>query len=445
MGGWPRIFASKIPQSIPIQTIKLNSMQSKPRATLFEHAKDIYAALGVDVEAALQTLQSIPISLHCWQGDDLGGFEGGASSLDGGIQATGKFPGKARTIAELRQDLDKALSLIPGKHRLNLHACYADLEGRKVERSEYSIREFQSWIEWCREKQMGMDFNPTLFSHPLAANGLTLTHPDAAIREYWIAHCVACRDIATEFGKQLGTPSIANIWIPDGSKDLPVDRKSPRLRLEQSLDAIFLPQLNPAHAKDAVESKLFGIGSESYVAGSHEFYLGYAVSRQKVLCLDAGHFHPTESLADKLSSVLHFVPEVLLHVSRGVRWDSDHVVMMDDPTRAIAEELVRGEFLNRTHIGLDFFDASINRVAAWVIGTRNTLKCLLSALLEPISLLRAAERSGDFTTRLAMLEELKTLPMGAVWNEHCRRNGIPESTAWIPIIKDYEANVLSKR
>lgn len=411
----------------------------------YSFAKEAYAQMGVDAETALATLARTPISLHCWQGDDVGGFENARPSLDGGIQATGNYPGKARTIEELRADLDEALSLIPGRHRLNLHACYADLGGRKVERNAYTIGEFQSWVDWCRERSLGLDFNPTYFSHPLAAGGMTLSHPDGAVRQFWIEHGIACRRIAAEAGRQLGSPVITNVWIPDGAKDSPVDRKGPRERLEAALDAVFAEPLDPAHMRDAVESKLFGIGSESYVVGSHEFYLGYALSRGKMLCLDAGHFHPTENLADKISSVLQFTPELLLHVSRGVRWDSDHVVLLDDPTRAIAEELVRGQFLDRTHIGLDFFDASINRVAAWVIGTRNALKCLLSALLEPVEKLRALEAGGDFTSRLALLEELKTMPLGLVWDEYCRRQNSPVGLEWISRVKRYEADVLSTR
>jgi len=413
--------------------------------TSYPQAHEAYAALGVDTESVLATLASIPISLHCWQGDDVGGFEQEGGELTGGIQATGNYPGKARTIAELRQDLDKAVSLIPGKHRLNLHAIYADLDGQKVERNDYTVAQFQSWIDWCKERGMGMDFNPSYFSHPLAADGLTLSHPDAAVREYWIEHGVACRKIGAEMGRQLGSATVTNVWIPDGSKDIPVDRKGPRARLETSLDAIFADAIDPALHLDAVECKLFGIGSESYVVGSHEFYMGYAVTRQKLLCLDAGHFHPTESLADKISSALQFVPEILLHVSRGVRWDSDHVVIMDDQTRAIAEEIVRGGFLSRTHIGLDFFDASINRVAAWVIGTRSALKCLLVALLEPAAMLRQFEAEGDFTSRLAMLEELKSLPFGAVWDEHCRRQNVPVGRTWLAEVKTYESDVLANR
>ena len=414
--------------------------------TLYPPAQETYAALGVDTEKVLSALGSIPISLHCWQGDDVGGFEKEDSKLGGGgIQAIGNYPGKARSLAELRRDLDQALALIPGRHRLNLHGCYADLAGRKIERNAYTVEHFQSWIDWCGERAMGMDFNPTFFSHELAADGFTLSHPDAGIRRFWIEHAVACRKIGAAAGKRLGTAAVTNVWIPDGSKDLTVDRKGPRERLEASLDEIFREPLDPKHNLDAVEAKLFGLGSESYVVGSHEFYLGYAITRRKVLCLDAGHFHPTESVADKISSILQFVPEILLHVSRGVRWDSDHVVIIDDPTRAIAEELVRGGFLARTHIGLDFFDASINRVAAWVIGTRSALKCLLAALLEPLEMLRQFELESDFTSRLALFEELKTLPIGAVWEEYCRRQDVPGGAAWLNEVKKYESEVLSQR
>jgi L-rhamnose isomerase len=412
----------------------------------FEAARDLYAGYGVDAELALRRLAEIPISLHCWQGDDVGGFEAAGGELSGsGLAATGNYPGKARTIAELRSDLEKALSLIPGRHRLNLHACYADLGGRKLDRDEYSVAEFQSWIDWCRGLGIGLDFNPTLFAHPNAADGLTLSSPKASIREFWIRHSIACREIGAEIGRQLGTPCVTNVWIPDGSKDSPVDRKGPRLRLEAALDAIFAKPLDPAHNLDAVECKLFGLGSESYVVGSHEFYLGYAIARGKVVCLDSGHFHPTESLADKISSVLQFVPEILLHVSRGVRWDSDHVTTFDDSTRAIMEELVRGDFLPRTHIGLDYFDASINRIAAWIIGARSALKALLVALLEPAVQLRALEAEGDFTGRLALLEEAKTLPAGAIWNEHCRRQNAPPGLEWLNEVRQYETSVLSKR
>jgi len=414
-------------------------------STPYSFAQQAYAEIGVDTEAALTALAQIPISLHCWQGDDVAGFEAQGEALSGGIQATGNYPGKARNISELRADLDQALSLIPGKHRLNLHAIYGDFDGKKVDRDAVSVEHFQSWIDWSKERQLGIDFNPSFFSHALSKDGSTLSHADKAVREFWINHGIASRKIAVEIGRQLGNTAVTNYWVPDGAKDLPIDRKSPRERLEASLDAIFAEKIDPSHNLDAVECKLFGIGSESYVVGSHEFYMGYAVTRQKLLCLDAGHFHPTENLADKISSMLQFVPEILLHVSRGVRWDSDHVVLLDDPTKAIMEEIVRGGFTSRTHIGLDFFDASINRVAAWVIGTRSALKSLLIALLEPIETLRRAENDGDNTSRLALLEELKTMPFAAVWDEHCRRQNVPVGPAWLKEVKTYESSVLAKR
>jgi L-rhamnose isomerase len=413
--------------------------------TAYSIAQEHYAALGVDAEAALGKLAALSVSLHCWQGDDVGGFEKAGAELGGGLAVTGNYPGKARTLSELRQDLEQALALIPGKHRVNLHACYADLGGKKVDRNELAPAHFQSWIDWSRERGLGLDFNPTYFSHPLAADGFTLSHADKTVRKFWVEHGAACRRIGAEMGRQLGKACVTNVWIPDGYKDLPVDRKAPRERLAESLNAVFAEKIDPRHNLDAVESKLFGIGSESYVVGSHEFYLGYAVKNQKLYCLDAGHFHPTENLADKISSVLQFVPGILLHVSRGVRWDSDHVVLFDDPTRALMEEVVRGGFLDRTHIGLDFFDASINRVAAWVIGTRSALKCLLAALLEPTEQLREREAAGDFTSRLALLEETKTLPLGAVWEEHCRRQQVPGGGQWLAAVKKYESAVLSAR
>lgn len=394
---------------------------------------------------ALRRLGTIPISLHCWQGDDVGGFERSGSEMGGGLAVTGNYPGKARTPDELRADLGKALSLIPGNHRLNLHASYAETGGSKIDRTDYTIEHFQAWIDWCKSRGLGFDFNPTYFAHPLAADGFTLSHRDPAIRGYWIAHGKTCRRIAAEAGRQIGKTVITNFWIPDGYKDSPVDRKAPRERLAASLDEIFAETMDPRLTLDAVESKLFGIGSESYVVGSHEFYLGYAIKRQKLYCLDAGHFHPTESLADKVSSILQFVPGLLLHVSRGVRWDSDHVVLLDDPTRALTEEIVRGGFLDRTHIGLDYFDASINRIAAWVIGTRNTLKALLFALLEPTGSLREMEAAGDLTARLAMLEELKSMPLAAVWDEHCRRADVPAGIVWLEDVRKYEKDVLSQR
>jgi len=408
-------------------------------------ACQIYGAFGVDPESALDALSKTPISLHCWQGDDVGGFEKKGMALGGGLAVTGHYPGKARSPEELRSDLTRALALLPGRHRVNLHASYGDVVGRGIDRDAYGIEHFQGWVDWAKAEGLGLDFNPTYFSHPLAADGLTLSHPDPRVRQFWIDHGIACRRIASEMGQQLGSPAVTNFWIPDGSKDTPIDRHGPRRRLEESLDAIFAEPIAPELNLDAVEAKLFGIGSESYVVGSHEFYLGYAITRRKLLCLDAGHFHPTENLADKISSVMSFVPGILLHASRGVRWDSDHVVALDDATRAIFEEVVRGNFLERTRIGLDFFDASINRIAAWVIGARSVLKALLLALLEPAAMLRKFEGEGDGAGRLALLEETKALPFGAVWNEHCERHGVPPGLAWLDEVRKYERETLAAR
>ena len=410
----------------------------------YKSATTRYAELGVDTESAMLELAKIAISLHCWQGDDVGGFENAGRSLGGGIAVTGNYLGKARTADELRGDLEKALSLIPGKHRLNLHAFYGEFGGKKVDRNEIQPKHFQEWIGWAKQNQLGMDFNPTCFSHPKAADGFTLSHADAGIRNFWIEHCIASREIGAAMGKALGSPTVTNVWIPDGFKDTPVDRLAPRQRLTGSLDKVFAKKLSNKHHLDAVECKLFGIGSESYVVGSHEFYMGYAIKNQKLLCLDAGHFHPTETIVDKITSTLMYVPEILLHVSRGVRWDSDHVVILDDALQAIAAELVRNQLLTKTHIGLDFFDASINRIAAWVIGTRNTIKSLLIALLEPPSL-KAAEQSGDLTARLAIMEESKGLPWGAVWDQYCLTSGVPIGQHWLDEVRSYEHAVLAKR
>jgi len=421
-------------------------MKDEKVTQAYEIAKDQYAALGVDVDAAMRKLAKIPISLHCWQGDDVGGFETvGAQLSGGGIQATGNYPGKARTVAELRADVEKALSVVPGRHRLNLHACYLENGGKFVDRNEMQPKHFQGWIDWAKSKRLGMDFNPTYFSHAKAADGFTLTHPDKAIRNFWIEHGIACRKIGAEMGRQLGTTTVTNVWIPDGYKDIPVDRTAPRERLSDSLDKIFAEPIDPKLHLDAVEAKLFGIGAESYTAGSAEYYMGYAVSRQKLLTLDAGHFHPTEVISEKISSVLLFCPGLLLHVSRPVRWDSDHVVILDDELQAIAKELVRSGKLDRIHIGLDYFDASINRVAAWVIGTRNMLKALLIAFLEPTAALRKVELKMDFTERLVKLEEMKSLPWAAVWDFYCAKKGVPVGAAWFDEVRKYEAQVLSKR
>lgn len=419
--------------------------KSKSIAAAYRLARERYAASGAETDAALQQMEKIPISLHCWQGDDIGGFENPGAGPGGGLAVTGNHPGKARTPAQLRSDIGKALSLIPGRHRLNLHAFYAEFAGRRVDRDAIEPRHFENWIAWAKANGLGLDFNPTCFSHPKAEDGFTLSHRDAGIREFWIEHCRRSREIGAAMGKALGSPTVTNVWIPDGFKDTPADRKAPRERLALSLDAIFKKPLPPKHHLDAVEPKLFGIGSESYVVGSHEFYLGYAITRKKVFCLDAGHFHPTETIADKISSVFQYVPRVLLHVSRGVRWDSDHVVTLTDELHAIAQELVRGGFLPRTHLGLDYFDASINRVAAWVIGTRNLQKALLAALLDPIARLRDAENNGDYTVRLALQEEAKTMPLGAVWDMHCEQQGVPSGESWLAEVRAYEKSVLAKR
>jgi L-rhamnose isomerase len=412
---------------------------------VYTDAKDRFAESGVDTDRALERLGHTSISLHCWQGDDVGGFEGRAGALDGGLAVTGNYPGKARTADELRSDLECGLAMIPGNHRVNLHAIYAETGDRRVERTELEPVHFAPWIDWAQRQGLKLDFNPTFFAHPLAASGQTLSHADDATRRYWIEHGRACRRIGAAMGQALGSACITNVWIPDGSKDMPVDRRAPRERLRQSLDEIFAEKLDPRHNLDAVESKLFGIGSESYVVGSHEFYLGYAIKRDVLLCLDAGHFHPTESVADKISAVLTWVNELLLHISRGVRWDSDHVVILSDEVRAMMQEVVRGNYLDRTRIALDYFDASINRVAAWVIGARATLIALLGALLEPVEMLRKLETDGDLTGRLATLESLKSLPFGAVWDYHCAVSEVPLGASWLDEVRRYEADVLSRR
>ncbi len=409
----------------------MNSTSTEHLNQAYTLAHERYAQLGVDTEQALAALATVALSLHCWQGDDVAGFENTGEALSGGIAATGNYPGKARTPDELRTDLDQAYRLIPGSHRLNLHAMYAETGGKRVERNELRPEHFAAWRDWARANGHGVDFNPSCFSHPKAADGFTLASPDAGIRRFWIEHCQASRLIGAAFGKALGTPCVTNIWIPDGYKDTPFDRVGPRRRLTESLDAVLAEKLDPAHNLDAVEPKLFGLGSESYVVGSHEFYLGYAQSRRILLCLDAGHFHPTETIADKISAVLLYLPEILLHVSRGVRWDSDHVVTLTDDLQAITQEIVRGGNLSRVHVGLDYFDASINRVAAWAIGARNTLRALLMALLEPREQLQALELAGDYTGRLALLEELKGLPFGAVWDYHCLRQEAPVGLAFL--------------
>ncbi len=408
-------------------------------------AQERYAALGVDTEQALAQLAQISLSLHCWQGDDVAGFEAPDAELTGGIAATGNYPGKARNAAELRSDLDQAYRLIPGRHRLSLHAIYAEPGTTPVERNALRPEHFASWVDWAKANQHGLDFNPTCFSHPLSDSGFTLASSDPQIRQFWIEHCIASRKIGESFGRELGTPCVTNIWIPDGFKDTPVDRTTPRRLLKASLDEVFAVPIDRQYNLDAVESKLFGLGSESYVVGSHEFYLGYALTNGILLCLDSGHFHPTELISDKLSAVLMYAQGVVLHISRGVRWDSDHVVTFTDELQTIMHEVIHGGQLERIHIGLDFFDASINRIAAWVIGSRNVLRAGLLALLTPIDRLRHFEVDGDYTARLALLEELKGLPWGAVWDHFCVQQNVPVGVRFLDEIKAYEAQELSQR
>ncbi len=407
----------------------------------YELARERYAALGIDTDKALETLQHIPLSLHCWQADDVTGFESGGA-LTGGIQATGNYPGKARDIDELRADILKAASLIPGKHRLNLHEIYGEFGGEFVDRDQVEPRHFEGWMQWAKENGMKLDFNSTSFSHPKSGD-LTLSNPDDGIRGFWVEHTKHCRAIAEEMGRRQGDACIMNLWVHDGSKDITVNRMKYRELLKASLDDIFATEY--AHMKDCVESKVFGIGLESYTVGSNDFYIGYAASHGKIVTLDTGHFHPTESVADKVSALLLFVPELMLHVSRPVRWDSDHVTIMNDDTMDLCKEIVRCDALNRVHIGLDYFDASINRIGAYVIGSRATQKCLLQALLEPLDTLRRYEAAGQGFERLALLEEGKSLPWNAVWDMFCLKNGVPVGEDFITVVEDYEKNVLSKR
>jgi L-rhamnose isomerase len=412
----------------------------------YQSAREQYAAYGVDTEAALAALAAIPLSIHCWQGDDVGGFEKPEAVLTGGgIQVTGNYPGKARTPAELRADMAKALSLIPGRHRVNLHASYGEFGGKNVDRDQVEPAHFQGWVSWAREHGLGLDFNSTFFSHPKANEGWTLSHRDPAIRAFWVEHAKRCRAITAFMGREVGSPCIHNLWIPDGCKDTPADRWTPRRLLRESLDEVYSTSYPAAEMKDAVESKLFGIGSESYVVGNHEFYLAYAIANAKIVCLDMGHFHPTESIADKISAVLQFADELLLHLSRGVRWDSDHVTIMSDEVRAVMDEIVRGQALDRVYLALDFFDGSMNRVGAWVIGARATLRALLAALLSPNRELKEAERRGDNFARLALMEEARALPLGAVWDHYCQTRGTATGLEIIDEVHAYEATVTSKR
>lgn len=408
----------------------------------FKNASERYAAIGVDVEAALKRLAEVRISMHCWQGDDVRGFD--AESLSGGIAATGNYPGRARNADELMADIRKAYSLIPGKHKLNLHASYR-ITDEKVDRDALEPKHFAAWVDFARAEGIGLDFNPTYFSHPKAADNLTLSNPDKGIRDFWIAHGKACRRIADYFGRELGITALNNVWIPDGTKDVPGDRLGPRMRLKESLDAIFAEKFDKSHMADAIEGKVFGIGVESYTVGSHEFYMNYAAKNGLMCLLDTGHYHPTEVVSDKLSSMLIFNENVALHVSRPVRWDSDHVIKLDDELKELATELVRCNALHRVFIGLDFFDASINRIAAWVVGMRNMQKALLYGLLSPNDQLRKWQEAQDYTDLLVGLEEIKTLPFGVIWAEFCRRTNVPEDGAWLPEVRRYESNVLAKR
>lgn len=409
----------------------------------YEYAKELYANLGVNTEDALRQLSRVKISMHCWQGDDVGGFEN-SGSLSGGIAATGNYPGKARNFEELTSDIDMAMKMIPGTHKVNLHAIYA-VTDHPVERDALQPEHFAAWVDFAKDRGLGLDFNPTLFSHPKAANSLTLSNPDESIRHFWVEHCKRCREITEYFGKELGQLSLDNIWIPDGYKDIPADRLGPRQRLKDSLDEIFSEKLDPRYICDSVESKVFGIGLESYTVGSHEFYMNYATKNGVLCLLDNGHYHPTEVVSDKIPSMLLFSDKLALHVTRPVRWDSDHVVIFDDELKEIAKEIVRCSALDRVLIGLDYFDASINRVAAWVVGMRNMQKALLYALLTPHAALKKLQDSGDCTSLLAMQEELKTYPFADVWDHFCEMNNVPVRQNWLSDIRRYETDVLSKR
>lgn len=409
----------------------------------YEYAKEVYAGRGVDVDKAIEAMKGVPISMNCWQADDVLGFDGD-DTLSGGIATTGNYPGRARTADELRADADKAMSMIPGEKKFNLHASYANLNGRKIERSEYTADLFSEWMDWAKERGMGLDFNPTYFSHPMVKDGFTLASPDKAVRDYWIEHGKRCREIGEAFYKTLGKECVINYWMPDGYKDNPIDMAGPRARMVESLDAIFAGG-NIEGVKEAVESKVFGLGVESYTVGSHELMMGYAITRNKLYCLDAGHFHPTEVISNKISSIMQYMPELLLHVSRPVRWDSDHVVTMDDELMAIMQQVVRNGYTQRVKIALDFFDASINRLAAWIIGTRNARKALLRANLENTAELKKLELDTDFTARLALTEEDKTLPFGAIWDYYCLKEGVPVGENWLKEVRDYEKNVMSAR
>jgi L-rhamnose isomerase len=412
----------------------------------YEIAREQYSNSGVDTDIALAKMDNVVISLHCWQADDVGGFETPDATLTGGgIQATGNYPGKATSISELKKDLEKVLSLLPGKYRLNLHALYGDFGGELVDRDQIEPKHFQTWIDWCREQGIGMDFNPSFFSHPKAQAGFTLSSKDESIRQFWVEHLKRCRKISAEIGRQLGTPCVMNIWIPDGSKDIPVDRNAHRVLLKKSLDEAFAVTYPKEHLKDALESKLFGIGAEAMTVGSQEFYLGYAIQHNKLICLDNGHFHPTEQVGDKVTSCLLYVDELLLHLTRPIRWDSDHAVTLNEDVQLIASEIIRNDFLNRVNIGLDFFDASINRLGAYIVGSRAAKKAFMIAMLEPFARLKELEENGQLFERLALLEELKTKPFGAVWDYYCLKSGVPVGEDYIAEVQEYERTVLSLR
>jgi len=412
----------------------------------FEIAKEQYAELGVDTDKVLKTMEDVNISLHCWQTDDVGGFETPDAELGGGgIQVTGNYPGKACTIEEMRQDLDKVMSLLPGKQRLNLHAIYGEFGEKFIDRDQIEVKHYQGWIDWAKERNMGLDFNATCFSHPKADDGFTLSSKNEEYRKFWVEHVKRCRAIGAEMGKQLGKPCVHNTWIPDGSKDTPIDRYGHRSLLKKSLDEILEDEYPKKYLKDAVESKLFGIGSESMVVGSHDFYLGYAIKNNILICLDNGHFHPTEQVGDKISACLQFIDELLLHLTRGVRWDSDHVATFNDEILLIAQEIIRANVLHRVNIGLDFFDASLNRIGAYVIGARAVQQAFLFALLEPTERLREYEETGKNFERLAMLEIMKSKPFGAVWDYYCMKNKVPVGEDYITEIQKYESDVLKHR
>jgi L-rhamnose isomerase len=411
----------------------------------YEIAVTRYAGLGVDAKAAMAVTAKVPVSLHCWQGDDVTGFEGADGLSGGGILATGNYPGRARNADELRADAELAFSLVPGTKRFNLHTIYAETAGKKVPRDELAPEHFAKWISWAKERKLGLDFNPSFFSHPMADSGYTLSSADKSVREFWIRHGKASRRIASAMGQALGSPSVNNVWVPDGSKDLPADRAAPRARLQSALDEVFSEKLPAGTIGDAVESKLFGIGSEAYVVGSHEFYMGYAIKHGLKLCLDMGHFHPTEAIADKISALLGFVPSLLLHISRGVRWDSDHVSLYSDEVRDVCREISRQHAFAKVDIALDYFDASINRVAAWVIGARGLQKALLEAVLEPTTLILEAEKAGRNTERLALMEEAKTLPFAAVWDKYCLDQGTPVGPDWLAKVTEWEAKTQAAR